>query len=163
MIYNVAMTKSGELDALEQSLRELFQTLKRPRYWARVSRQAGIDLDRPAAQVLYMLARESKPLRVHDVAQRLGVEAPSATRKTQELEHMGLLRRLPDPRDRRVVGLRITTSGRSTARRLRQSQRGLMSQAVGDWKPGERRQLAELLTRLTHDLTQAAETDFIKK
>lgn len=131
-------------------MRLFFQFMKRPQHWARVMAHAGVNLDRPSAIILHTLAGQS--CRVQDLASQLGVEAPSITRKTQELEAMGLLRRVPDRNDRRAIDLRITTRGKALVNRLWKSQRLPMSQVLERWPANDRKQLITLFSRFSQDL-----------
>lgn len=145
----------NDLATLEKAMRIFFQTMKRPHNWAQVTAKAGISIDRPAAVILHCLATSTTGgSRVYDLAQELGVEAPSVTRKTQELEHAGLLQRVADSHDRRAVSLQITAAGRLVNKRLWKAQREIISQAMQDWLPEERRQFVVLFDRFSHDIAK---------
>lgn len=144
-----------DLDRLEQTLRQLIQTLKRPHAWAVITARANVRLERPAAAILFMLTASDTPEGCHlrDLADGLGIEAPSVTRQVQNLERQGLLTRQPDDEDRRAIGLRVTAAGKKAAKRLRSAQRALLTEALKDWPPAERRQLADLISRFSNDLS----------
>ena len=62
------------------------------------------------------------PLTVTDLADAEQVRVPTMTRLVSAMEHAGLIERLGDARDRRVVRVRATERGRTMleeARRLR--------------------------------------------
>ena len=133
---------------------------------------------------LYRLAhvvidREIPVLRGHDLemwdyAVLTGLEHGSAPTQTQlafavgrdktrlipildRLEARGLLRRTPDPDDRRNRVVALTESGRSLLKQCRASIRALEDDLLGDLTPGQRRTLLATLERLvtTHDRTRA--------
>src|SRR5512141_293789 len=52
------------------------------------------------------------PLRLNDLAARMGVSAPTASRSADVLVELGLVDRVVDPRDRRAVNLELTAVGK---------------------------------------------------
>ncbi|HTB48739.1 MAG TPA: MarR family transcriptional regulator [Verrucomicrobiae bacterium] len=149
-----------DVTTLEDAMRLFFQTMKRPHHWARVTKRAGVSVDRPAAVILHtLMANQAGHCRVHDLAAQLGIEAPSVTRKTQELEQAGYLRRVPDPLDGRAISLQVTPRGRTIGDRLWKAQREIISQALTGWEAAERQQFVELFQRFSNDLAGASATD----
>ena len=145
----------NDLQQLETAMSRFFQAMKRPQRWARVLQRANLQLDRPAAHILQILSSdEHAACRVQDLASQLGIEAPSVTRKTQELEQLGYLRRRPDPRDRRAVDLSITPRGRAVARKLWQAQRQSITQVLHDWPAKDRQRFVELFDRFSQDIAE---------
>jgi DNA-binding MarR family transcriptional regulator len=146
------MDLEKDMEMLEGATRLFFQTMKRPHTWSRVTEQTGIRLDRPSAIILQILATSPATLHVQDLADRLGIEAPSVTRKTQMLEQSGYLRRVPYIRDRRLIDLRITPRGRAAARKLWKTQRSIIAEAFQSWDAKERRQFVQMFERFSNDL-----------
>jgi DNA-binding MarR family transcriptional regulator len=143
-----------DLDQLEQAMRLLFQTIKRPQQWAKITDIAGISIDRPSASILHILmVPRPQGWRIHDIAVQLGIEAPSITRKSQELESAGLVRRVPNPLDRRAIGLQLTAAGKTINNKLKRAQRVTMSEALLSWTDSDRRLFIELFSRFAHDLS----------
>jgi len=146
-----------DIEILENAVRLFAQTIKRPQRWATVTAHAKVNIDRPSAMILQtLLVGDHGSCRVQDLALRLGIEPPSVTRKTQELEQAGYLQRIPDPADRRAIDLRITTRGRTVANRLWKAQRALLAEALQDWKPSDRHQFVKLFERFSDDLLAAS-------
>lgn len=147
----------NDIETLENAVRLFGQTMKRPQRWAAITAQAKVSLDRPSAVILHTLVfGEHTSCRVQDLAARLGIEPPSVTRKTQELEQAGYLRRVPNPADRRAIDLRVTPKGRDAANRLWDAQRAILSEAVKDWSPADREKFVRLFERFSNDLATAA-------
>lgn len=143
----------SDLENLETAMRVFVQTMKRPQHWTHITDKAGIKIDRPAAVILHTITTtRSQGWRVQDLAAQLGIEAPSVTRKTQELERAGYLRRNRDPLDKRAIGLQITTLGRSTDIRIRKAQRQVIGQAISQWPVVDRRNFISLFQRFGNDL-----------
>jgi DNA-binding MarR family transcriptional regulator len=80
------------------------------------------------------------------------------TGKLDRLEAQGLIQRIPDPEDRRVIRLRVTDSGRSTIDEAFRSSLEVYDSILDDLSPAEREQLATLLTKLLKRLDHLAES-----
>lgn len=150
----------ADLEALQNAVRLFSQTMKRPQRWTKITEQAGVSIDRPAAMILQTLTLNYPArYRVQDLAAHLGIEAPSVTRKTQELEQAGLIRRLPDLADRRAIGLEPTAEGMDVARRIAMAQREYMGKALSGWSNSDRRQFLELFQRFSDSLARLEHSD----
>jgi DNA-binding MarR family transcriptional regulator len=146
-------TLEADLEKLETAMRLYIQTIKRPQQWANITAQAGVNLDRPAAYILHtLMLPRPQGWRVQDLAAQLGIEAPSVTRKTQELEAAGYLQRTRNPLDKRAIGLRLTPRGRTVTTRLWKIQRQGIARVLEQWPASERRQFVELFQRFSTDL-----------
>jgi DNA-binding MarR family transcriptional regulator len=142
-----------DIEQLEAAMRLFGQTIKRPQRWAAITALAGVDLDRPAAIILHILmVPRPQGWRVQDLAEHLGIEPPSVTRKTQELEQAGYLQRHRDPADKRAIGLHLTPHGRSVCQRLQKIQHQAIAQIMEQWPARERHQFVELFQRFSRDL-----------
>jgi DNA-binding MarR family transcriptional regulator len=53
------------------------------------------------------------PLRLNDLATRIGTSTPTASRAVDTLEALGLAARAPDPQDRRALSIGLTERGRA--------------------------------------------------
>jgi DNA-binding MarR family transcriptional regulator len=54
----------------------------------------------------------SESLRLNELAERIVTSAPTASRAVDALVSLGFVERVPDPRDRRAVQIRVTDYGR---------------------------------------------------
>jgi DNA-binding MarR family transcriptional regulator len=143
----------ADLGALEDALRSFFQTMKRPQRWATITARAGVTIDRPAGAIIHLLlAHPDRHFRLQDLADSLGIEAPSATRKTQELEKAGYLERLPDAADRRVVSFCLTPSGKQLGKRIQAAQRDFLRIAMSEWSADERQAFVQHFERFSRDI-----------
>lgn len=144
----------NDLEKMERSLRLWFQTVKRPQHWASVTTQTGVNIDRPAAIILHTIMNSPQPgCRVQDLASELGIEAPSVTRKTQELEEAGYIERSRSQTDRRAVALKITAKGKAAHDKLWKAQRQGMYHVLEQWEPAERHKFINLLERFSIDVS----------
>jgi len=75
------------------------------------------------------------------VAELLGCGLPTATGLVQRMEERGLVERVHDTDDRRVVLLRLTDDGAAEIRDLNQARRQRMADALSHLSDAEREQL----------------------
>ncbi|HXQ61278.1 MAG TPA: MarR family transcriptional regulator [Acidimicrobiales bacterium] len=135
-------TTTGEIDA---ALLSVARVMNQVRVHAKLRADAGVDIDRAGAAVLYKLLVESESLRLCDLAERLGIDSPAVTRKVQQLEHLGLVIRSPDPVDGRASRLLLTRDGRRSIERLLGARRVWLEELLSEWPPEDRKEFARLL------------------
>jgi len=70
----------------------------------------------------------------------------SASRLCDRLEATGLLRRVPDPRDRREVRLMLTPAARRLLDELRDRRRAALAEVLGRMTPADQQDLVRALT-----------------
>jgi len=91
---------------------------------------------------------------VQDVAAGLGLTPPTVSVGLRRLEHMGLLRREPDPRDKRALRLFLTAQGENLYRQVQAFHRAKARQFLAGLTPQEQETLLSLWERAL----RAAET-----
>jgi DNA-binding MarR family transcriptional regulator len=79
------------------------------------------------------------------LAEALDVVPSSASRLCDRLEATGLLRRVPDPRDRREVRLLLTPSARRLLDDLRDRRREALGEVLDRMAPARRQELVQAL------------------
>jgi DNA-binding MarR family transcriptional regulator len=110
-------------------------------------------------EVLALLRRNEPDLLTPvEVAKKLLSSQSGMTGKLDRLEGQGLIQRLPDPEDRRVIRLRVTDSGRSLIDEAFRSSLEVYESILDELSPAEREQLATLLTKLLKRLDHLAES-----
>lgn len=77
----------------------------------------------PQFRVLIVLS-ENEQARSGQVADRIGVDASTITRNSDQLEEMGFVKRGRDPSHRNAVTLGLTKAGRSFVEKVREWRRG---------------------------------------
>lgn len=137
------------LDRIEDALLRVVKATAR-RAKAAVRRVAP-DLEPAAYGLLYRLA-ENGPIRVTELADRLGIDASTASRHVSRLENTQMVERRPDPSDARAVLVDLTDLGRSVFEALRHRRRAGLEAVLADWSPEDLAELAELLERLAEGL-----------
>jgi MarR family transcriptional regulator for hemolysin len=108
---------------------------------AKARRLAKLGLHPGQDVLLWLLAQERDGMTVSELAARLGVEPPTATRSLARLEGGGWFRREPVPTDRRQVRIVVTDAGHKLVPGIERAWAELAEQAMGDASP-ERREIA---------------------
>ena len=144
------MTKGDALDKLDSALLSVMRLAKKPAYWDEFQRKADIQIDRPAAAIVMMLSEHT--LQFQEVVNKLGVEAPSISRKVHELESLKLIRREPMA-DKRVHMLALSSEGIALSRKIKSARREMLDQLLVAWTAEDTELLSQLLTRLALDFS----------
>lgn len=109
---------------------------------------ASVELTPAQAHALHFFERP-QPMRA--AAERMRCDASYITHLTDDLEDLGLAERRPDPDDRRVKQVALTDEGVEKHDQLRTALHET-SPAFENLDATDRRQLLELLRKLTSDL-----------
>uniref|UniRef100_UPI003D7E66B8 MarR family winged helix-turn-helix transcriptional regulator n=1 Tax=Kineococcus sp. SYSU DK002 TaxID=3383123 RepID=UPI003D7E66B8 len=99
-------------------------------------------------RVLRVVGRCEDPPRMGAVAEHLHIAPRSLTDLADPLEQAGLLRRTPDPDNRRSTLLDLTPAGRAVLDELHRRSRESAAAAFAVLEPEDRRRLLDLLRRL---------------
>lgn len=90
-----------------------------------------------------MIARE--PMRVSAIARYAGIRVPSATEQVIKLEAAGLVERLGDESDARVVLVALTDAGRRRLDESNKQRNNNMAKALATLSADERRAIADAI------------------
>jgi DNA-binding MarR family transcriptional regulator len=124
------------------------------RVLTRISGGPDDELAMTATQRLAMFELvEGGPMRLSDLAARIGSSAPTASRAVDALADAGLVERLPDPSDRRAVQIELTPAGRARVEMRMARVAEVFRPAAGRLSDADRKRLAELLARLASELS----------
>jgi DNA-binding MarR family transcriptional regulator len=129
---------------LADQLSGLIRRLRR----AHAERLKPLGLTPAQERALRMITRSSEPLRMTDLAERLGIVPRSVTTVVDALEEAGLVRREVDPRNRRAILLQLTERGAALRDELRDSRQSDAEKLFAPLTEPERETLASLLARL---------------
>ena len=143
-----APPSADTLEALIRSTQAFVRLITNGRAVESLLKRSRIDLTRADIHLLRTVAEADEPIRLGDLADRLVVDAPSVTRRVQALEARHLLRRQPDPVDKRAQRIELTGAGTRILERAMAAYRAWLSEVMADWSEADREQLARLLTRL---------------
>ena len=144
-IYTRVVHNDEELDRLEIALSKCTRIAKRPYYWDELQKRAAVAIDRPAAAIILSLL--NGPLQFQELVRRLGVEAPSISRKVHELENDHLITRVPTE-DKRVHLLSLTREGSTIGGNLKRARREMLAYILNDWPSDKRHELTMLVEHL---------------
>ncbi|MFE1953212.1 MULTISPECIES: MarR family winged helix-turn-helix transcriptional regulator [Streptomyces] len=100
------------------------------------------------SRLLRTLVHYEAPPRMADLAERLEVVPRAVTSTVDGLEAGGLVRRVPDPTNRRVIRIELTEQGRAALRDLRSARRAAAEEILAPLDAEQRAQLTTLLNAL---------------
>ncbi len=109
--------------------------------------------DMAVAHVLGLLM-EKGPQRVGEIAQVLGTDPSTVSRKIAALVDAGLVERRVDPDDGRAHLLAATEAGEHKCIEGRRHRNELVTTVLSEWPEDSRRQLAELLARFADGMQE---------
>jgi len=124
----------------------------------RMLQAAGVRIDRAGAALLYMLHTHGDSLRVTGLADLLGVDAPTVTRKIQQLERDGLVARHADAEDHRAIRIQLTAHGRKTVERVQKARMAWFDGLLEGWNEPDLAAFASMLGRFAAALQRDLET-----
>jgi DNA-binding MarR family transcriptional regulator len=96
------------------------------------------------------------PLRVSEVAQRLGVDLSVASRQIASLTAEGYVERREDESDRRAQLVAVTTAGRRVLRESHRRMVAAFTRVLDDWSDEDVQTLTSGLERLRDDFARLA-------
>lgn len=111
------------------------------------------------ARVLGLLYFSQKPMKPSRIATLLFQETQSITGILHRIETKGWVRRLPDPDDRRAVGLELTNKGRDLAKKVVSISEDFYREMFSPLTADERRRLETVLKKLRAHGLKLPETD----
>ncbi len=120
-------------------------------------RDLSCDVPAGAITVLSIVQREG-PVRVGEVADRLGIDLSVASRHATTLEGRGLVQRRLCELDRRAHEVLVTEHGRDVLSTARADIARRLEATLGAWSAPDLRSLAQALSRLRADLSPALGT-----
>jgi DNA-binding MarR family transcriptional regulator len=110
-----------------------------------ITRRRGLSA--PEGHVLsYLLSYESTP--VLDLRRAIGLKGSTLSSMLSRLEKGSLLRRRPNPDDRRVPRVELTSRGRKVAREMQDEAESFEDEIARRVRPGEMRGFCAVLRAL---------------
>jgi DNA-binding MarR family transcriptional regulator len=95
---------------------------------------------------------------VTGLADLLGVDAPTVTRKIQQLERDGLVARHADAEDHRAIRIQLTAHGRKTVERVQKARTAWFDGLLEGWNEADLAAFASMLGRFAAALQRDLET-----
>jgi DNA-binding MarR family transcriptional regulator len=111
---------------------------------------AELDLTITQMKALHVLSDSDREVSVKELADRLALSLPGASRTVDALLRRGWVERREDPDDRRMKRVGITTAGRSIVDRIESARLAGLEQYATSLTPEQRTRLSEALSDLPH-------------
>lgn len=108
-----------------------------------------------AGYIVLTSLERCEPARMSELAALLRLDASTVSRQLRGLEEAGLIRREPDPDDRRATRVRISDQGWEELTLQRRERHAVLAAAMADWDAADRARLTELLERLAEAVEAA--------
>jgi DNA-binding MarR family transcriptional regulator len=119
----------------------------------RLRQEAGADLSPTLLAALGTISRHG-PLTPSELAEREGIQRPTATRLLGRLEQPGYVARTPDPHDGRSALVAVTPAGQALLEDLRHRKDAFLARRLRTLSADDRatlRRAADILDRLLED------------
>ena len=120
------------------------------------AKQPGDTIDHSAHLVLFVL-RCNGALRLSDLANRMEIDASTASRHVRALEQAGLIRRSVDPDDGRAFRVELTEQGLQEWETASKRRMALLVQAMEGWSESDIKTFEQLMTRFADGVTSIAD------
>ncbi len=109
---------------------------------------ASPELNLQVTNTLAVIEGAGEPLTPSEISDRTLISSATMTSTLDRLERHGLVRRLPNPEDRRSVLVEVTEAGRALCDRFLPGINALQIAVMSDLEPAERDQLLQLLAKV---------------
>ncbi|MFD0710558.1 MarR family winged helix-turn-helix transcriptional regulator [Paenibacillus sp. GCM10027626] len=122
-----------------ENVRELIQIMTRRFGFLNKSccSAGGCDISLIQSHILYEIDHQHKPS-IQQVAEALGTDITTFSRQVQSLIKMKLVKKTPDPDDRRVNILSLTTEGKYVAASIDQQMNAYLSEIFSHMNDSEK-------------------------
>jgi DNA-binding MarR family transcriptional regulator len=110
----------------------------------------------PQFFILSYLQKQGE-LRMTDIARFLSVTTAAATGVIERLVRAAYVIRVFDPRDRRIIRVKLSAKGSDTVQKIMQQRRQMIMDIFGKISEGERQQYLAILTRIQQVLREQSE------
>ena len=142
---------------------ELFATLMRTGFvlGAELDRvvAASIGLNQAATNTLAVVEGAGAPLTPSEISERTLISSATMTSTLDRLERLDLVRRLPNPDDRRSVLVEVTEAGAALCDAFLPGIHRVEQAVMADLEPDERDRLLELLGKVLDGAARVATAD----
>ena len=145
------------LDEIREAFWIVGRSMGQVRVHERLLQAAGVRIDRAGGALLYMLHAHGESVRVTGLADLLGVDAPTVTRKIQQLERDGLVARHADVEDHRATRIGLTAKGRRTLERVSRARGVWFDRLLEGWDESDLAAFASMLERFAASLERDLE------
>lgn len=135
-------------DATAGDLADQLLSLTRRLHHVHKRNLSPVGITPAQSRLLRTVARSTTPPRMADIAAQLEVVPRAVTTLVDALEERGLVRRVPDQSNRRVVRIKVTEGGIAALKELRRARRSAAEAVLAPLSAAQRGELSELLAQL---------------
>jgi DNA-binding MarR family transcriptional regulator len=153
---SLTRVRDDDLDRIEAALAQLVRLVGSRRIHAERMRATGIELSRTSLRFLQHVA-DSGPVAVTRIAEVMDMSQPTASRVLAGLEAAGLVTRVSDPGDARVVRYATTAKGRRARQRYADENRAALTATLEGTPAARLTALADGVEELVHRMQDAGE------
>ena len=146
--------RASALQELDGAIGRLVAALRDSRTQARMQVAMGVDIE-PAQLFLLRAVALLGEARPGDLARSCRLDQSTISRHSRGLLDAGLVRRTPEPDDRRAARLTLTGAGKRAYKRYERERAKFLAEALRDWSDRDAASLAVVLNRLVADLDRA--------
>lgn len=141
-----------------ENVRELFQILTRRFGFLNKNccSAGGFDISLVQSYILYEIDRQHKPS-IQLVAEALGTDITTFSRQVQSLIKMKLVRKTPDPDDRRVHVLSLTTEGKFVATMIDQQMNAYLNEVFSHMNDFEKETVIRSIKLLNEAMSKSSQ------
>ncbi len=136
------------MESADTDLPELFLRAAKRIRRNQVGKLAPLGLTPAQARALRIIGHQPEPLRMTDLADRLGIVPRSATTLVDALAAADLVTRAPDPDNRRATLVTLTPAGQATLARMADARREAAEELFATLSSDQRETLRDLLATL---------------
>ncbi|MBO1511708.1 MarR family winged helix-turn-helix transcriptional regulator [Metabacillus bambusae] len=141
----------------DENLRELFQTMTRRFGFLNKSccTSGGYDISLIQSHILYEIDRQHKPS-IQQIAETLGTDITTFSRQIQSLIKMNMVKKTPDPDDRRVYILSLTTEGKFVATMIDQQMNSYLNEVFSHMNDFEKETVIRSINLLNDAMAKSS-------
>jgi DNA-binding MarR family transcriptional regulator len=139
------------LRSLEHEMGVLVRRLRR--VIAERAKMVHPDLS-PVAYSMLMALNDSGPRRASDLVDQFSIDKGAVSRQVQALLELDLIKRTPDPEDRRAAILAITDEGQRRLKKITHKRREEVRDRLAGWKTEELNDFVTALGRYNATLDE---------
>jgi DNA-binding MarR family transcriptional regulator len=141
-----------------ENVRELFQVMTRRFGFLNKNccSAGGCDISLVQSHILYEIDHQRNPS-MQQVAEALGTDVTTFSRQVQSLIKMSLVKKAPDPSDRRVYVLSLTTEGKYVAATIEQQMNAYLAEVFSHMNEFEKETVLRSIKLLNEAMAKSSQ------
>ncbi|QYR23109.1 MarR family winged helix-turn-helix transcriptional regulator [Paenibacillus sp. sptzw28] len=141
-----------------ENVRELFQIMTRRFGFLNKNccSAGGCEISLVQSHILYEIDHQRNPS-MQQVAEALGTDVTTFSRQVQSLIKMSLVKKAPDPSDRRVYVLSLTTEGKYVAATIEQQMNAYLAEVFSHMNDFEKETVLRSIKLLNEAMAKSSQ------